>query len=84
MKLDLASMREENRELGIKIFRYRQAVSFLEVDEITACARRSCDEAIHLGERIKAQLVSFMQVAERVICNAREARERLLVAEDLA
>ncbi|KAK1679213.1 hypothetical protein QYE76_040061 [Lolium multiflorum] len=84
MKLDLASMREENRELGIKIFRYRQAVSFLEVDEITACARRSCDEAIHLGERIKAQLVSLMEVAERVIFNAREARERLLVAEDLA
>lgn len=77
-------MREENRELGIKVFRYKQVVSFLEVDEITASARRSCDEAIHLGEGIKAQLVSFMQVAERVICNAREARERLLVAEDLA
>ena len=45
---------------------------------------RSCDEAIHLGERIKAQLVSLMEVAERVIFNAREARERLLVAEDLA
>ena len=71
MKLDLASMREENRELGIKIFRYRQAMSFLEVDEITACAHRSCDEAIPLGEQIKSQLVSLMEVVDRVIFIAR-------------